>query len=149
MAGGSAGAQHVVAEVDGVDLVYVFGRDGQDAAAETAVARVAHHKVETTQILVRLIDDLLGHFGLFEARLIDEALATQLFDFLLGLDRAFLAGVIGDGHVVAVFGQHDGNALSNVVASAGDECSLVHKIHPPNKGLCIYSAKNEDSNRNR
>ena len=31
MAGGSAGAQHVVAEVDGVDLVYVFGRPVMDA----------------------------------------------------------------------------------------------------------------------
>ena len=127
MPGRGARAQDVVAEIDGVDLVHALGGHGQHAAAEAAVAGVADHQVQpSAQVLVRLVHDLLRDLGLLQARLVDEALAAQLFDLLLRLHGAVLAGIVGDGDVVAVLGENDGDALSDVVASAGDQCRLVH-----------------------
>ena len=67
----------------------------------------------------------LGRVGVLELGLVDEAAPAELLDRSLRLHGLGLGGGVGDGDVVSIFREYQGDASADASAAAGDEGAFV------------------------
>ena len=85
---------------------------------------IADNGIDTPQIPMGLVDHTGGHLRLGHGSLVGKAAPAQRLDLTAGFFRPLGVFSIGDGNVIAVLGQDQGDALANAAGAAGDDCAF-------------------------